>query len=394
MSFILQAFHAPQARTVHEADAAMDALGEPTPEDRLRFIRFVSELTERFPNDLDDEDAPFPEGLTPEHLDDAVYVFAVNLDRLDENLMAHVAECASGAGLHVLDPQNGLLYRADGQTVRLDGRTSPTPIPRRVIPKAASRPLPAKMTPDALVEHFNAELCRRLAHLGFEADPRHGDARRMRGPVQQSIDIHVFPRESEVALFGSLGLRCRALTGVWLKGLGVEGAGVVRQLADGGWREPDFHLLLSTLPEPLDLETTKLGKLTYATDWTWAMAFLERWAAWVETEGVEHLARMESPAGIAAYLLAPGELREMPRRTDLPAGELLHRFALAAVYGAERRDEWIAALRLYARRFGDEFAKGDGPVRIPDFGATCDRLVAWFDTPGFESEAARLRALD
>src|SRR5688572_4396752 len=111
MSFILQVFHAPRALTVQEADAAMDALDGASFGDRARFTRFVTALTAVYPNS-DDEDAAFPEGLTTDPLDDAVYVFAVNLDRLDENLMAHVATCASDEGLHVLDPQNGLLYRS------------------------------------------------------------------------------------------------------------------------------------------------------------------------------------------------------------------------------------------------------------------------------------------
>ena len=77
MSFILQAFHAPGASTIDDASRAIDSLGAAGREDRLRLIRFLTALNERFPSDLDDEDNPWPEGLAPEYLDHAVYVFTV-----------------------------------------------------------------------------------------------------------------------------------------------------------------------------------------------------------------------------------------------------------------------------------------------------------------------------
>ena len=120
------------------------------------------------------------------------------------------------------------------------------------------------------------------------------------------------------------------------------------------------HLDMRTVPGPKAwrriISTTP--RFTFATDWSRAMAWVARWVAWVEDEGLGHLANLERPAGLARYLLDDGELQMMARRTDLPAGEILHRIVLAGVYGG------------------------------------AERLIAWLDTPQFAREAERVRALD
>lgn len=396
MSFILQVFHAPQARTIEEADTAMGALGDASFGDRARFTRFIEALTAIYPNS-DDEDAAFPEGLTADHLDDAVYVFAVNLDRLDENLMAHVATCASAEGLHVLDPQNGLLYRSDRQVVDVRGRSWLLPAPRPASAPPARKKLPDDMTEKSVLDRLQAELCRRLAREGFERDPRWGDARRTRGPVQQSIDLGVMLGYDEVTLHGSLGLRCRPITRVWLKGLGADGATYVNQLAGMGWRFPDMRLFASELRTPPSDAASPIGRarFTCAHDWDEVDAWLDRWIAWVETEGLEDLARMDRPGGVARYVLDSRQLESMFRRNDLSPSELFHRYVLVGAYDRPRKDEWI-------RGFWDHYSRSDlrspntqTPVKIyHQFKDKAERFLAWLDTDEFTREAERLRALD
>lgn len=396
MSFILQVFHAPQARTIEEADAAMDALGDASFGDRARFTRFIEALTAIYPNS-DDEDAAFPEGLTADHLDDAVYVFAVNLDRLDENLMAHVAACAGAQSLHVLDPQNGLLYRSDRQVVDMQGRARPLPTPRAVAPPAPRRRLPADMTEKNVLERVQSELCRRLAHEGFERDPRWGDPRRMRGPVQQSIDIAVLDGYEDVSLRASLGLRCRPVTRVWLEGLGGEGATFVNQLAERGWQFPDFRLFSSQLRIPPSQAAQELGmaKVASESDWNGVMAWLDRWIAWLQTEGLDDLSRMDRPAGIAHYVLNEAQLQMMFRRNDLHPSELFHRYVLVGAYAGARKDEWIRGFWDHYGRSSLRFESKDTPERIyHQFKEKAERFLAWLDTGDFARAAQRLRALD
>lgn len=396
MSFILQVFHAPEARTVEQADAAMDALEGASFGDRARFSRFITALTAIYPNS-DDEDAAFPEGLTTDYLDDAVFVFAVNLDRLDENLMAHVATCAGAEGLHVLDPQNGLLYRSDRQVVDMQGRAWRLPAPQPVTPPPPRKPLPEDMAEDNVLERLQAELCRRLAHEGFERDPRWGDPRRMRGAVQQSIDLGVLGGYDEVTLRGSIGLRCRPVTRVWLKGLGADGATYVNQLAEMGWRFPDIRLFSSQLRLPPSQAAQELGmaKFAFERDWDGVMAWLDRWMAWLEAEGLEDLARMDRPAGIASYVLNETQLQMMFRRNDLSPSELFHRYVLVGTYDRARKDEWIRGFWDHHSRSPLRSENRDTPVRIyHQFKPKAERFLAWLDTEEFAREAERLRALD
>jgi hypothetical protein len=394
VSFILQVFHAPDVRTIEDASAAIDALGAASRADRLRLIRFILELTAHYPNHPDDrEKTAWPEGLDPGRLDDAVFVFAVNLDWLEENLMAHVAKCAAAQALHVLDPQNGLLYRADGQRLRLDGSVSPLPEPRRVIPYAPSTPLPADMTEAACVERLGALLCERLAPAGFAPDPRWKDARRTLGCVEQSIGINAWARPEEMLLFGSVGLRCRAVTRVWLVALGAEGARLVNLMAADGWQRPDVRLLMPLGDGQPSAEARALAKLAYLCDWSFATAWLERWAAWIEEEGLAHLDRMDSPAGVARYALSRRELDAMGRRGDLPPHDLLQRTVLAGVYGGALRDEWIGAIRRYRDQNVHRLETQYTSVPFTGFSAVLDRFVAWLDTDEFAREAEKLRAL-
>lgn len=118
MSFVLQFFPAPEVRTIAQADAFFARKLPSEEANRARFTAFREDILRTFPDnseeDTNEVDNVWPEGWADKLDGDAVLVVQVATDFVDENLMRHIGHAAARAGLHLLNPQDGCLCRADG----------------------------------------------------------------------------------------------------------------------------------------------------------------------------------------------------------------------------------------------------------------------------------------
>jgi hypothetical protein len=124
MSFILRFFHHPETRTVEAAAAIIGWLPTPMPGGRERFEAFRTAISEYYPDLCGDEDCAdhnlWPEGLPAGPVDDGVVNLLVETDLVDTGVMSVIAREAAGAGLQILDEQNGLLYGPGLEFIGMD----------------------------------------------------------------------------------------------------------------------------------------------------------------------------------------------------------------------------------------------------------------------------------
>jgi hypothetical protein len=229
MSLILQLFHAPQLRTLEQAVAATDQSRPATAEEQALFKRFQMEITRVYPDlseqdvDGDDDNNVWNDGLSLEDVQRAVCVIAPKTHCVGENLMAHIATAASKADLHVLDPQNALLYRSDRMVVERNGVSSPlrTPAPRRTRTRTTT---PTELTASAVLHRVVSRYCQAFAAQGFaHFHPDFaGFAVRVIGDVEQSVHFSVSERSGEFMLGLHFSFRCPRVSRVWQDALGDE----------------------------------------------------------------------------------------------------------------------------------------------------------------------------
>jgi hypothetical protein len=125
MSFILQILYAPEAKTPQEAWAAVADLAvssEQVDDNVRRMTRFAQSVLRYYPNIENDKDgkrAFFPEGINVESVaSEARERFYWNLlvgaKGQSVKVFSNLSNLAAQEGLHILDDQNGMLWRADG----------------------------------------------------------------------------------------------------------------------------------------------------------------------------------------------------------------------------------------------------------------------------------------
>src|SRR4051812_34569040 len=117
MSFTLVLLHAPGLRTIAQAEAFIDRPSADSDDHLARFEAFRDDILRVYPDnsDVDDDevDNAWPEGWSHCLGRQATLAFAVDTDHVDDNLMRHLGHAAARAGLHLLDQQEGRLYRSD-----------------------------------------------------------------------------------------------------------------------------------------------------------------------------------------------------------------------------------------------------------------------------------------
>ena len=388
MSFILQLFHGPAVKTLPEAVAHTDRDAPASPDDQKRFAAFVAEVTRAYPNS-DDEDSAWPEGLTPDGHEWATYNFAVNLDHLDENLMAHIGRAAANAGLKILDPQNGLLYPVEGKVIQMGGGSFPLPAPRPV------KPPPPKGLPQgyddeqAVNAKLSSQLAAVLAPYGFKFEPS-GLVVRQVGRVKQGIDIGTMKRDREITLYVRLVFFCPEITVLWQELLGESVAAYVKHQATIPRHAGDIHLAAPELRRSPSESAKRYGRHSFVETHNWdeAYAWLRGLVAWLKDEGLADMDRMKDPAGLAEFVLSPTQDEMMFRRNDLLPRELYARLILMGAFAADRKEEW---LRGYWDHYNRSAIRFDGGV-IKDVKGQSERLIAWLETQEFARVAERLKS--
>lgn len=223
MSFILRFFHHPEARTVEAAAAIIDRLPTPMPGGRERFEAFRTAICEYYPDLCADEDGAdhnlWPEGLPAGPVDDGVVNLLVETDLMDTGVMSVIAREAVGAGLQILDEQNGLLYGPGLEFIGMgDAKSQPlpavTPFARSVMSEnlrgmslAGSQAMTADALAEALGGGFRREDGRDCSALWRE----HGELR-------QIVQVSVMRSTDKVnaRAYCLVGFACDSLSATWL----------------------------------------------------------------------------------------------------------------------------------------------------------------------------------
>lgn len=306
MRFILQLFYAPAIRTLPEAQALAARRREATASHLARFTGFVEAAVSIQP------------GLfVPRQMNDAVLGMSMAEPPPPEQLI-RLARAAAMAGLHLLDPQNQTLYRADGCVVYANGSIAPMPSPPVSPPPAWNK---------AAVE---AIIARRMTACGvangFTPQPD-GRLVRQHGDVHQSV--HCFVGEQAGALLGHtrFQFRCREVWQVWHDALG-------QQTADA--TAPDLTLTATEIaggrpPSHLGNAWRTLQEVEH-----WFDAF-DRW--FVEA-ALPRLDRIRRAADLARFALSESQMQVLPQRRQMTPAERFSRLVMAAAFDSTRLPAW------------------------------------------------------
>ncbi len=317
MRFILQLFYAPAIRTVSEAQALTARRREATASQLARFRAFADAIAQAGADGLVDADTA------------QAAVLVITLARpTDRALLSQVARSAAAAGLHALDPQNSVLYRADGCLVRADGRVEPAPMP----PEAPA------LTADAVLAHVRGRFAERFVAQGFVPGSAQMVVRRGEA-VDQKVCFMAEPQGDAVLLRASVAFQCPDVSHVWQDALGDAAAPTPqRQSAEPA---PDVTLKPSELALGPDRapDVAAVHSLQEADRWT------DAFCAWFAGTALPRLNAVRRAADLGALALSDTQLRQLPRRQDLPPGEQYSRLVLAAAFDPERLALWTDALR-------------------------------------------------
>jgi hypothetical protein len=307
MRLILQLFYAPAIRTVPEAQAMTARRREATASQRARFAGFAEAAASIHP------------GLFVPQLNDAV--LAVSLPEPPREQVVRLARAATMAGLHMLDPQNLTLYRADGCVVYPNGSVTPMPAPPVAPPLAWSK--------DAVQALVERRISSRLSAHGFSARPD-STLTRLHGTVQQSVSF--FVGEQAGALLGHtrFHFQCRDVWQVWHDALGH---------ADGV-TTPDLTLTATELANgrPPSNQGNAWRKLQEVQDW------LDAFDHWFDEAALPRLNQIRRAADLAEIALTDTQLEVLPRRGQLTTGERFSRMVMAAAFDADRLPTWANVL--------------------------------------------------
>ncbi|MEK8032609.1 hypothetical protein AACH06_17450 [Ideonella sp. DXS29W] len=311
MRSILKLFYAPAIRTVPEAHAMAARRREATASQRARFVSFVEAAKVIQP------------GLFVPPLDDAV--LAVTMPAAERDQVARLARAAAMAGLHMLDPQNDALYRADGCVAYANGSVTPMPAPPAAPPAAPGAW--GKPSVHALV---SAHLARQLAVYGFKPTPT-GAVARVLGSVEQTIFVVLGEQAGALVAHPRFMFQCRDVWQVWHDALGKATP------PDG----PDVTLNAMELAGGTG--PSHQGSNAWRT-----MREVEHWLAsfdrWFEHDGLPRLNSIQRAADVAALALTEAQMHGLPKRGHLTSGERFSRMVLAAAFDAPRLSTWARVL--------------------------------------------------
>lgn len=318
MRFILQLFYAPAIRTVSEAQALAARQREATASQLARFRAFADACA----------DTAAQVGLEVDEAEDAVLVVTLR-PSAGQALVILLARSAASAGLHVLDPQHQVLYRADGYIVNAKGGVVPMPAP----PTAATA-----LSKDAVLDHVRARFAERFVAQGFV--PGAGQTVVRRGDtIDQKVCFDAEQLADAVRLRASVAFQCPDVSHVWQDALGDAAVPSAQRV----WSEPlpDVTLKPSELAcgpaRPTD--DAALHSLQDADRW------LEGFCTWFASTALPRLDVVRRAADLGSLALTDTQLKQLPRRHDLPPCEQYSRLVLAAAFDPERLPLWTNALR-------------------------------------------------
>lgn len=386
MSFILHLLYSETPLTSVAAAATLvhEKWNEP-PQGHLfgRFRSWQGGMVEACPDlsqdDLDGDraDNAWPEGL-PARFDGSVYTFHPNVDLLDQGLMGLIAEGAALNGLHVLDPQNGLLYRPDRRVLTLSGTTQSPPKP--VVPAATTANLIRSGDVDDVMDPLWLGLSQRLTAFGFEAKvPSLRCVERRVGGIGQIAEVGGFHSHGELVMHGQYRLYSPRVTALWAPLL-MEGYARYMKIHGKrlGGRIDAFEV---TAEELCGLEADAYGRYVFgrAKIREQASRWFDGFGDHIVTQGLPRLDAMSSPRDLAGCLLSERQIWRLETKNDMSPIELFGRLVLIYAFDRPNLSRWMAAIDRHRSNCADfRYAVW------PDVPGSMAMLLAHLESPAFD----------
>lgn len=327
--------------------------------------------------DGDRSDNAWPEGL-PARFDGSVYTFHPNVDLLDQGLMGLIAEGAALNGLHVLDPQNGLLYRPDRRVLTLTGATQLPPKP--VVPAATTANLIRSGEVDAVMDPLWQELAQQLSKSGFEPKvPSLRCVERRVGGIGQIVEVSGFHSHGELVMHGQYRLYSPRVTSLWVP---VLMPGYARYMKIHGKRLGGrIDAFKVTAEELCGPEADGYGR--YVSGRAKIRERAQRWfdgfTSHIVTQGLPRLDAIGSPKDLAGCLLSERQIWRLETKNDVSPIELFGRLVLIYAFDRPNLAKWLAAIDKHRSNCAD-FRFGTWP----DAPASITRLLEHLDSPAFD----------
>lgn len=392
MSFTLVLLHAPGLRTIAQAEVFIDNPSADSDDHKARFDAFRDDILRVYPDnsDVDDDevDNAWPEGWSQPLGRKATLAFSVDTDHVDDNLMRHLGHAAARADLHLLDRQEGRLYRSDATTIDLRGHEQALGAPQ---PPQPLRRLDKAISEVALGRHITEAFAARHPELGFEAHQNGGFAEleRTRAGVTQRIVFSVSLRTEEARVGVWMGFTCPRLSESWAALLGERVAGYMLERKVAPRPRPDLTLHTDDFVQPSSALAKELGRREYArmSSWAEADAYVARFDAWFVREAAAAFEALTTPAALARLALTDHQLEWLFLANDLFIDEMFGRLLLAGVFDPQRTDAWMKGLRDHRRRQGG--TRRPAGI-VPDQESALEALFGMIGGDAFAAEAARL----
>ncbi len=364
MSFLLDFFHAQDIFTIDEAVAFINNPPKATKADFARFRQFISDITAIYPDysgqGSDSQENIWPEGLNNEFSDDddTVYVVALRTDLIDANLMSHIGNAAARAQLHILDQQNGLLYRIDRMVVDMNGDETPLQTPLDIQPRLYDIPF-VQITKKDILNYAKDSFCQRFASHGFKfsaSSPIRFFIARTIGEVKQTVVFFAHKEHKDpgperylggAILRATLSLGCPAVSQIWKNALGNTIVPYLAREEKRGAADRDFSLNTDELFSMPSVLARRFGHYWTAPAWR-SLAEIDRWLDLFNTffadEILPLLDTVARVKDVAPLVLSNQQLDRLQQNNDFLPWELLSRLVMAGTFDRTQKNDWIKAL--------------------------------------------------
>ncbi|MES2582522.1 MAG: hypothetical protein V4627_07380 [Pseudomonadota bacterium] len=230
MGFIIQIFDRITATDVRGALTACNRDQPVSPRVAAMFDQFLREVQCYYPLAANangvDQALIWTEGLPVGPVDSSPLNLGVDLNAIDATVISTLGHVAADAGLQLLEPQGGALYRLDRQVVYDDGNTEPF---ADRAPRAEPGPAPTAGAFDPTRTPYSLDvlcgaLMEKLAPLGFEVKPHplweHTRlVQRSYGPTVQAFSLQLQPEHDRQVVHFSVRWWLPTVSEAWLQRL-------------------------------------------------------------------------------------------------------------------------------------------------------------------------------
>lgn len=355
MSFIVQIFDRVTATDVRSALAACNSDKPVTPRVSAMFDQFLEEVQRYYPlaaHATEGQPNIWSEGLPLGPVTSSPLNLGVEVNDLTDTVLSTLGHVAADAGLQLLEPQGGALYRLDRQVIFDDG--SAEPFAERA-PQAAPRAKTTEGFDPAKVGYSLDVICgalmEKLAPMGFEVVPHplweHTRwVQRTFGPTVQAFSVQLQPEQDRQYVHFSVQWRLPAVREAWLERLDEIGGPALRERIYPPFM-PEYELQLGNFGGRRD---PRLADNTLRSEDD-LQAYAQALAAWCAEQGMRFQNSFKDLSEVGKRMLSVDHLNGVLKAGESGVHGLFHLhqqmalLVLALTCKTPVRAVWIETLR-------------------------------------------------